>query len=146
MLPLIPKPAISPRQKAAALAVAGLVDLVQMGGFLAFIGGVASPAEDVLDFIAAAVLVAICGFKWQFVVAFFVELMPVVDIFPTWTALVLTLPTAREPATPAAPSPPRIHVEQVSPPPPPPPPSSGARNAVVDVEAVAMPPVRDDRK
>src|SRR5205085_254059 len=138
MLPLIPKPAISRRQKAAALAVAGLVDLLQMGGFPAFFGGFASPAEDVLDFVAAALLVAICGFKWQFVVAFFVELMPIVDIFPTWTALVLTLPTAREPAPPP---PPRIHVEQVSPPPPPPPPSSGARSAVVDVEAVAVPPV-----
>jgi len=39
-------------------------------------------------------LIAVCGFKWQFLVAFIVELFPVVDIFPTWTALVLTLPSA----------------------------------------------------
>ena len=62
-------------------------------------GRVASPAEAVLDVVAVAVLVAICGFKWQFVLAFVLELMPVVAIFPSWTALVLTLPTAREPAT-----------------------------------------------
>jgi hypothetical protein len=139
MLPIIPKPAISPRQKAAALAVAGLVDLLQMGGFLAFFEGAASPPEDLLDFLTAAVLVAICGFRWQFFAAFFMELLPVVDIFPTWTALVLTLPTARAPATP-----PQIHVEQVSPPPPPPEPRTHA--SVVDVEAVAVPPVQDDPK
>src|ERR1035437_4922129 len=135
MLPFIPKPPITPRQKAAALAVAGMVDLIQMGGFAFFAEGILSPLEDGLDVIAALILTAICGFKWQFVLAFFLELVPVVDIFPTWTALVLTLPSAS--ATPAAP--PQIHVTQVSPPPPQPaPPASG----VVDVDAVAVPPVQ----
>ena len=105
------------RQKAAALTVAVVVDFVQMGGWGFFGWGFLSPLEDGLDVLTAVILMAICGFKWQFVVAFFVELLPVADIFPTWTAMVLTLPTARatmesprvEPAEGAS----RIHVEQV---------------------------------
>lgn len=153
MLPLIPKSAITARQKAAALTVAVVVDFVQMGGWEFFGWGFVSPLEDGLDLLTALALMAICGFKWQFVVAFFVELLPVADIFPTWTALVLTLPTARatreppqvEPAEAAS----KIHVEEVE--------QSGRRGkqegpgkprgpgVVVDVEAVAVPPVQERR-
>ena len=132
MLPVIPKPAISRRQKAAALVVAGLVDLLQMGGFGLFGWGFASPFEDALDLLTALALMAICGFKWQFVLAFFIELLPVADLFPTWTALVLTLRTARE--TPG------IQVAEVRMPEV----KEGTQpgRSVVDVEAVAVPPVR----
>ena len=146
MLPLIPKPAITSRQKAAALAVAVVVDFVQLGGWEFFGWGFLSPLEDGLDVLTAVVLMAICGFKWQFVVAFFVELLPVADIFPTWTALVLTLPTAgaaresrRVEAVEAGA---RVQVEQVYGP------GKGVgvgRTRVVDVEAVAVPPVQERR-
>jgi hypothetical protein len=135
MLPMIPKPAISRRQKAAALVVATAVDLVQMGGFGIFGPGFASPFEDALDVLTAVMLLAICGFKWQFVVAFLVELMPMADLFPTWTALVLTLPTARETAG--------VPARQARSPEAAEPARSG--QGVVDVEAVAVPPVRGSK-
>ena len=60
---------------------------------------------------------------------------PVVDIFPTWTALVLTLPTAAPiPASQAQSS--NITASILTPAPP------RTGRGVVDVEAVAVPPVR----
>ena len=132
MLPIIPKPPITHRQKAAALAVAGAIDLIQIVFLPLF--GVVEPLEMALDVVAALILVAVCGFKWQFAAAFTLELFPVVDIFPTWTALVLTLPSAaRVPVAPGQPGavmarPPRV--------------TAAADRGIVDVEAVAVPPVQ----
>ena len=94
MFMMIPKPAITRRQKAAALAVAGTADLLQVVVFPLFGEGFLSPFEDGLDFIVALILIAICGFKWQFILAFLLELVPVFDLLPTWTAVVALLPTA----------------------------------------------------
>ncbi len=134
MPPIIPKPPITPAQKRAALAVAVIVDLIQMGGFLAFFEGFLSPFEDILDVLTALILIAICGFKWQFIVAFVVELFPFVDIFPTWTALVLTLTTVERADAP----PPPVNVSAAVPPPMPAQP--GGKNVVV-VQAVTVPPM-----
>jgi hypothetical protein len=135
MLPVIPKPAISRRRKAAALMVAAVVDVVQMPGFSLFGEGFLSPLEDALDVLTAVALLAICGFRWQFVVAFLVELLPVADLFPTWTALVMTLPTTREAAGTRAGTTGS--------------PESGegaeSKPGVVDVNAVTVPPVQEPR-
>jgi hypothetical protein len=96
MLPIIPKPAISPRQKALVLGITGFVDLLQIGVFPAFGWGIFSPVQDAVDMLTAMILVAICGFKWQFVAGFMMELVPGLSLFPTWTAVALTLPTAGE--------------------------------------------------
>lgn len=96
MLALIPKPPISRRQKRMALAVAGFVDFIQIAVFPLFFEGGISPFDDALDIAAAVALMAICGFKWQFVLAFVLELVPFVDILPTWTAVVLLLPAYDE--------------------------------------------------
>jgi hypothetical protein len=92
MLPVVEKPPISPRRKALALAFAGFIDLLQVVLFPAM--GIGYLIDDALDVITAIVLIAICGFKWQFVVAFLFELIPVATLFPTWTAVVLLLPVA----------------------------------------------------
>ena len=132
MLPIIPKPPITPRQKGVALAVAGTIDLIQIVFFPLF--GVIEPFEVALDVVAAAILVAVCGFKWQFAVAFTLELFPVVDIFPTWTALVLTLPSAaRVPVTPGQPGDVQAHAPRAV---------AASDRGIVDVEAVAVPPVQ----
>ena len=96
MLPIIPKPAISVRQKQAALWVAGIVDFIQMPGFMVFGEGFLSPFQDVLDVVTAMILVAICGFRGQFVLAFGLELVPGLALFPSWTMVVLTMPTQLE--------------------------------------------------
>ena len=91
MLPVIQKPPLTRSQKRAAIAVAAVIDFLQITLLPALLPGYL--LDDVLDVIAAIILVAICGFKWQFMLAFAMELLPIVDIFPTWTAVVLTLPS-----------------------------------------------------
>ena len=130
MLPIIPKPPITPRQKAAALVVAGIVDFLQLTLIPALeIGYI---LDDILDFIAAIALMAICGFKWQFILAFFLELTPFVDLFPTWTAVALLLPT-QQPRQNAPPAPP-VSPSTTQPP-------SPARRPEIEVQAVVIPPV-----
>ena len=93
MVPIfIKKPPITHRQKALALAIAGAVDILQIAVFPMLLPGYA--LDDALDVIAAIVFVAICGFKWQFFAVFILELVPGLDLFPTWTALAMTLPAA----------------------------------------------------
>src|ERR1700756_3299860 len=61
--------AVTPGRKKAALVVAGLADLIQLGFFPVFGEGALSIPDDVLDVIVA------------------------VALFPSWTAVVATLPT-----------------------------------------------------
>ena len=44
-------------------------------------------------------LVALLGFRWRFVLALAIELVPGAQLFPSWTAFVLSLPTVEQ-ATP----------------------------------------------
>jgi len=137
MFDLIVKPPITSRQKKAALAVAGAIDFLQIVFLPALLPGYA--VDTALDILAAIILTVICGFKWQFALAFTMELFPIVDIFPTWTAVVLMLGAT----TPTAP--PKVHVSSTngSAPPPQPAHASAFRDAdVVDVEAVRVPPIR----
>jgi hypothetical protein len=130
MLPIISKPAISMRQKVAALAVAGCADVLQIVLWPVFFEGGVSPFDDALDVIVATVLIGICGFRWQFILAFLMETVPGLDLFPTWTALALTLQTAPH-------DPPRFEVL--------PPPANGdsaSTRPPIHVDAVAVPPVR----
>jgi hypothetical protein len=122
MLPIIARPAITWRQKRAALMVAGAVDLLQIALLPAL--GLGYVLDDVLDVIAAAVLVGVCGFRWQFAAAFGLELLPIVDIFPTWTAVVMTLQVEPVAAVKARP------------------PEPAVRREIVDVEQVLVPPIQ----
>jgi hypothetical protein len=90
-------PAISWRRKRAALAFTVLMDVVQWCLVLVTVEGAASPVEWFLDILTAFVLVCICGLKWQFILGFAVELIPGLDLFPTWTALMLTIPSTTTP-------------------------------------------------
>ena len=86
--------AVTPGRKKAALVVAGLADLVQLGFFPVFGEGALSIPDDVLDVIIAIVLFAMLGFKLRILLALAIELVPGVALFPSWTAVVATLPTA----------------------------------------------------
>jgi hypothetical protein len=85
-------PAVSKERRAVALAVAFLADLVQIVFLPAFAGGAASPFEDALDVAVAAVLCLLLGVSPRLVLAFALELVPGADLFPTWTAVVATIP------------------------------------------------------
>jgi hypothetical protein len=88
---MIAIPKLTHRQKAAAITFAGIADFVQWMLLPALVPGLI--ADEILDFITVMVLIAICGFKWQFIGALFIELVPGLGLFPTWTAVALTLPS-----------------------------------------------------
>ncbi len=90
------KTQISRRRKLAALLVAGVADLCQVALFPLFFEGVFSPFDWAVDAFAAILLLFIVGFKMRLVLAFAAELVPGLDLFPTWTAMVLSLPARAE--------------------------------------------------
>jgi hypothetical protein len=77
----------SPQHRLAWL-VALVADAIQIFAFPIFSEGAVSPADAILDVITGAILARILGWHWAFLPTIAAELVPVVDIFPTWTAAV----------------------------------------------------------
>jgi hypothetical protein len=75
-----------------ALTVAIVADAVQLVLLPAFVSGAASPFDDALDAVVALVLLGTLGFSGRLALALVMELVPGVDLFPTWTAVVLSIP------------------------------------------------------
>lgn len=76
------------RRRAARLLALG-ADLLQVVLFPLFGEGFASPVNDALDLAVGAALIKLVGFHWSFLPAIGAELLPGVDLAPTWTAAVL---------------------------------------------------------
>ena len=72
----------------AARVTAILADITQIVLFPLFAGGAASPWNDALDLAVGAALTAMIGWHWAFLPSFFAELVPGLDLVPTWTAAV----------------------------------------------------------
>jgi hypothetical protein len=72
----------------AAMMLAIMADALQIVIFPLFVGGAASPADDVLDFGIGAVLVHLLGWHWEFLPSFLAKLLPGVDLVPFWTMAV----------------------------------------------------------
>jgi hypothetical protein len=94
-------PGVSRRRKAIAIGLAAVSDVVQMALFPAFVEGAGSPFELALDAATAVAILLVVGFQWRLAIALAAELIPGVDLFPTWTAVVASLPVQ-----PSAPEPP----------------------------------------
>ena len=75
----------------AALLLAVAVDALQCVVLPLFAEGAFSPADDLLDFAVAAVLVHLLGWHWEFLPAFAGELVPGVDLVPFWTIAVASV-------------------------------------------------------
>jgi hypothetical protein len=88
--------AVSSRRKKIALMLAGVADLTQLGFFPIFGEGALSVPDDVLDAVIALLLLVILGFRWRLALALVLELVPGATLFPTWTAVVMSLPTIPE--------------------------------------------------
>ena len=71
-----------------ARLIAVAADGVQIVAVPAFFSGAASPVNDALDLVVGATLVLLLGWHVAFLPTFATELVPFVDIFPTWTAAV----------------------------------------------------------
>jgi hypothetical protein len=77
------------RRHRTALAIAAIADVLQWVFFPLFMSGALSPFADLLDVAIAVVMVRLVGWHWAFLPTFVMELIPFVDLVPTWTLAVL---------------------------------------------------------
>jgi hypothetical protein len=80
--------AIKSPEHRMAWTVAIIADALQILAFPLFAEGGISPADTMLDIVVAAVLSRILGWHWAFLPTMAAELIPGMDLFPTWTAAV----------------------------------------------------------
>ncbi|HVY46805.1 MAG TPA: hypothetical protein VHB21_13050, partial [Minicystis sp.] len=92
----------------------------QVAVFPAFVEGAASPFDDALDAAVALSLLFVLGFRWRLAFALAIELVPGAALFPSWTAVVLSVASAPA-ALPPAPADAPATVPEEPPPAPPPP-------------------------
>ncbi len=85
------------RRVVAARLIAIAADLLQIAIFPVFSEGGASPFDTGLDVAVAGLLTWLVGWHWAFLPSFAAEIVPLVDLVPTWTAAVLiaTRPSRR---------------------------------------------------
>ena len=105
------------RRVLAARVIAVVADAVQIGLLPLFAGGAVTGFDAALDVVVGAAMVALLGWHWAFLPAFAVELLPAVDLAPTWTIAVFFVTRRMGPAA--------AHVSVVPPEPPLLPPASG---------------------
>lgn len=72
----------------AAMVLAIIADALQIFVFPLFVEGALSPADDILDFGIAAMMVRLLGWHWEFLPSFLGKLVPGVDLVPFWTMAV----------------------------------------------------------
>lgn len=77
------------RRVKLARTVALCADVLQIVALPLFLPGALSPWDDALDVVVGLVLLRLVGWHWAFLPAFVGELVPGLDLFPTWTAAVL---------------------------------------------------------
>jgi len=76
------------RRHRFALISAVLIDCIQIGLFPLFAPGLLSVADDLLDSVAFLLFWRLIGWHWALVPACLFELLPFVDVAPTWTLAV----------------------------------------------------------
>ena len=82
-------PAPAPGRVWLARSIAIAADLVQIVAFPFFLPGAASPWSDALDLAVAAAMTVLIGWHWAFLPSFVAEVVPGLDLVPTWTAAVV---------------------------------------------------------
>src|ERR1700757_289403 len=76
------------RELRAAWVVAMAADSIQIIALPLFAAGGFSPADTMIDLAVALILSRLLGWHWAFLPTLFAELVPGLDLFPTWTAAV----------------------------------------------------------
>jgi len=74
-------------------------DVLQMFLLPLVLGGAMSPVDDVIDVVVALALSWLVGWHWAFLPAFIAEIVPFVDLVPSWT--IATLIATRDAGEPA---------------------------------------------
>lgn len=77
----------TPEQRLAWL-VAIVADTLQIAALPLFAEGGISPADTLLDIVVAYTLIRLLGWHWVFLPTMAAELVPGLDLVPTWTAAV----------------------------------------------------------
>src|SRR5262245_31716871 len=77
---------VTPQARRSALVIAFIADAIQLAVMPLFGAGWLAPTSDALDVIVAFLLIRRLGWHIAFLPSFVVEILPVVDLFPTWTA------------------------------------------------------------
>jgi len=116
-------PLQTPRRILVARVIAVLVDLAQF----ALLPAELTPLNNFVDAVTALAMLVLVGWHWAFLPTFLAELVPFVDLVPTWTLAVLFATRSRPLATPARPADPGP--DSVTPAPPPALPPGQARDA-----------------
>jgi hypothetical protein len=93
---------LTPRRVWIARALAVLVDLSQV----ALLPAELTPLNNAIDVATAAAMVALVGWHWAFLPTFLAELVPFVDLVPSWTLAVVIATRGRAAGPPAALPPP----------------------------------------
>ena len=99
-------PLVTPRRILAARVIAIVVDLAQF----ALLPATLTPLNNVIDVATGLLMIWLVGWHWAFLPTFLAELVPFVDLVPTWTLAVMF--ATRGAGDPPLPPPPR------APPPP----------------------------
>jgi len=79
---------LTDRRVRIARIIAIAADVLQIAAFPAFAGGWISPLDDVVDVVVALVLIWLIGWHVVFLPSFIAEIIPGLDLVPTWTAAV----------------------------------------------------------
>lgn len=117
----------------AAWILAVAADFVQLVAFPFFGQGLFSPANNVLDVIVSLVLLRLLGWHLVLLPALAAELVPLVDLAPTWTLSVAVVAFGRRGTPGAAPA-------------PAPGAPTGSHAEVVEEPKAAAPPAKDPRR
>jgi hypothetical protein len=78
-----------------ARIVALVADGVQIALLPLVLGGAVSPVDDAIDLAAAVILSGLLGFRWAFLPTFVAELVPFLDLAPSWTLAVFITTRAK---------------------------------------------------
>ena len=90
-----------------ARGVALAADFAQFVVLPFALGNAISPADEIIDVAVGLVLTGLLGFHVALLPALAVELVPILDLFPTWTAAVLFVTRGQADRVPAPPKEPR---------------------------------------
>ena len=88
------KPPLTPTRLRWAWILAIAVDALQIGLF-PLSGGLSTWLDKPLDLVAMGVMWGLLGWSWAFLPTFVVELVPFVELVPTWTAAVFIVSRMR---------------------------------------------------
>jgi hypothetical protein len=83
---LFRSPKLTRKRLAFAMVVAMLADALQV--MLAVLGPVGMLADEIIDIIAMILIVFAIGFHPLLLPTFVVEIVPIIEMLPTWTACV----------------------------------------------------------